>query len=180
MNQTYILIQSVCGGGENLMESLKARTKLEKVLLILSMFGIVSMFVYAIWIWPQLPETIPSHFNLKGEPDGFGGKGSILILPFVGLGIFIWTTFLSQLPDAFNYTNKVTEEQKQQLYINWRICGSWLQTEMIIFFLYGNWKTAQVALGKANGLGVYALSILLIAIFGTIIYYAVRGKRLTR
>jgi uncharacterized membrane protein len=164
--------------GEILMASIKAKTKVEKVLLMLSIFGIVAMFVYVMLIWPQLPETIPQHFNFKGEPDGFGGKGSILVLPFVGLGLFILTTLLSQIPNVFNYPDNVTEEQKQRLYVHWRICLSWLQTQMIYFLLYGVRQTAQVALGKANGLGIYALPIFLFMVLGTIIYFAVRGKRL--
>jgi hypothetical protein len=72
----------------------------------------------------------------------------------------------------------VTEEQKQRLYIHGRICLSWLQTQMIYFSLYGVWRTAQVALGKASGLGIYALPIFLFVVLGTIIYFAVRGKRL--
>jgi uncharacterized membrane protein len=170
----------VCGGGEILMASIKAKTKLEKVLLMLSIFGIVAMFVYVILIWPQLPETIPRHFNFKGEPDGFGGKGSILVLPFVGLGIFILTTLLSQFPNAFNYPYNVTEEQKHRLYVHGRVCLSWLQTQIIYFLLYGVWQTAQVALGKANGLGIYALPIFLFIVLGTTIYFVVRGQRLTR
>jgi uncharacterized membrane protein len=168
----------MCGRGEILMADIKAKTKLEKVLLMLSIFGIVAMFVYVILIWPYLPETIPRHFNFKGEPDGFGGKGFILVLPFTGLGIFILTTLLSQFPDAFNYPDNVTEEQKQRLYIHWRICLSWMQTQMIYFFLYGVWRTAQVAFGKADGLGIYALSIFLVVVLGTTIYFAVRGKRM--
>ncbi|HZG59822.1 MAG TPA: DUF1648 domain-containing protein [Anoxybacillus sp.] len=133
-----------------------------------------------ILIWPQLPETIPRHFNFKGEPDGFGGKGYILVLPFVGLGLFILITLLNQIPNAFNYPDNVIEEQKQQLYVHWRICLSWLQTQIIYFLLYGVWQTAQVALGKASGLGIYALPIFLFIVLGTIIYFAVRGQMLTR
>ncbi|WP_199426794.1 hypothetical protein [Thermaerobacillus caldiproteolyticus] len=100
------------------------------------------------------------------------------MLPFVGLGIFIFTTLLSQIPNAFNYPYNVTEEQKQRLYINWRIYLSWLQTQMIYFFLYGVWRTAQVAFGKVDGLGIYTLPIFLLVVFGTTIYFTVRGKRL--
>lgn len=158
--------------------NIKEKTKLEKVLFTMSILGLIAMFIYVMLIWSELPETIPRHFNFKGEPDGFGGKGFILVLPFTALGIFILTTLLSQIPDAFNYPYNVTEEQKQRLYIHWRICLSWLQTQMIYFFLYGVWRTAQVAFGKADGLGIYALSLFLVVVLGTTIYFAVRGKRM--
>lgn len=88
------------------------KKKIENVLLTLSIIGLSAMFIYVIFIWEHLPDTIPRHFNFKGEPDGFGGKGFILVLPFTGLGIFILTTLLSRIPDAFYYQYNATKEQK--------------------------------------------------------------------
>lgn len=27
------------------------------------------------WVYPALPDVIPTHWNIKGEADGFGPKG---------------------------------------------------------------------------------------------------------
>ncbi|MBU3821205.1 SdpI family protein [Flavobacteriaceae bacterium XHP0103] len=40
-------------------------------------------FLYLAFIWNSLPETIPTHWNIKGEIDGWGKKS-----------ILIWVTFL--------------------------------------------------------------------------------------
>jgi len=36
----------------------------------------------------SLPDEIPNHFNLRGEPDDWSGKGTILLLP--GLAAFMY------------------------------------------------------------------------------------------
>lgn len=38
-------------------------------------------FGYAAYIYPSLPNTIPIHFNIKGEADGFSEKSSIFLGP---------------------------------------------------------------------------------------------------
>lgn len=166
--------------GKTEVFSVEKKKKIENVLLTLSIIGLSAMFIYVIFIWEHLPDTIPRHFNFKGEPDGFGGKGFILVLPFTGLGIFVLTTLLSRIPDAFYYQYNATKEQKKLLYNQGRIYIRLLQAEIVYFFLFGVWRTAQVALGKADGLGVFPLYIFLIVILGTSIYFAFRTNKVLK
>ena len=43
-------------------------------------------FAYAIYLYPSLPESIPTHFNFKGEADAWGGRDSIFLAPGI-LGV---------------------------------------------------------------------------------------------
>lgn len=54
--------------------------------LIIALVLITIPFGYAAYIYPSLPATIPTHFNYKGEADGFGGKDSIFLGPGI-LGV---------------------------------------------------------------------------------------------
>jgi uncharacterized membrane protein len=47
---------------------------------------------YAFYLWPDLPESIPTHFDINGKPDAWGKKGSIFILPLVmgGMSLFVY------------------------------------------------------------------------------------------
>jgi len=51
-------------------------------------------FIYAAYLYPSLPEIIPTHFNIKGEADGFGGKGSIYLGPIIMGVASLFTYFL--------------------------------------------------------------------------------------
>lgn len=55
-------------------------------LLILLPFG------YAAYLWPGLPDTIPTHFGIDGKPDAWGKKQSIFMLPAImgGMSLFVY------------------------------------------------------------------------------------------
>jgi len=52
-------------------------------------FLIILTFITAIYSYPNLPDKIPTHWNSAGQVDNYGGKNSILIIPFVLLGIYL-------------------------------------------------------------------------------------------
>lgn len=54
---------------------------------------VAAPFVYLSTFYASLPATIPTHFNLKGEADGFGSKGMAFFGP-VFIGIVSLFTYL--------------------------------------------------------------------------------------
>ncbi|GAA4962118.1 SdpI family protein [Algibacter aquimarinus] len=40
-------------------------------------------FFYLAYIWSGLPETVPTHWNYKGEIDGWGKKSSLILITFL-------------------------------------------------------------------------------------------------
>ena len=45
---------------------------------------IVSLpFIYLAYIWDNLPNKVPLHFNLKGEIDRYGDKTELLLIPIL-------------------------------------------------------------------------------------------------
>jgi uncharacterized membrane protein len=61
--------------------------------LLIALILIAVPFAYAAYVYPSLPDTIPTHFNIKGEADAYGGKDSIFlgpgILAVVSLFVFL-------------------------------------------------------------------------------------------
>ena len=37
--------------------------------------------------WNDLPDQVAMHFNAKGEPDRFGSKSELFIVPLIGAGL---------------------------------------------------------------------------------------------
>jgi uncharacterized membrane protein len=56
---------------------------MKKYAWILVLAVIAIPFGYAIYLYPQLPDTIPTHFNARGEPDAFGSRNSIYLGPTI-------------------------------------------------------------------------------------------------
>lgn len=40
-------------------------------------------FIYLGYIWSALPETVPTHWNYKGEIDDWGSKNSLILITFL-------------------------------------------------------------------------------------------------
>jgi uncharacterized membrane protein len=68
-------------------------------------------FGYAAYLYPSLPEIIPTHFNIKGEADGFGGKDSIFIGPGILGATGLFTFFLISNIKYFDPKRYKTEDE---------------------------------------------------------------------
>jgi uncharacterized membrane protein len=57
--------------------------------------------LYVISIYSSLPATIPTHFNIKGEADGWGDKSSIwfitLLFPLISVGQYLLLANISKI-----------------------------------------------------------------------------------
>lgn len=50
-------------------------------------------FIYLAYIWNQLPEKVPMHWNIKGEIDRYGEKVELIIIP-IFLPLLVYIIFL--------------------------------------------------------------------------------------
>ena len=66
-------------------------------------------FIYAAYLYPSLPKIIPTHFNIKGEADGFGSKDSIYLGPSI-MGIASLFTYF-----FLTYIKKIDPKRSEQM-----------------------------------------------------------------
>lgn len=50
-------------------------------------------FIYLAYIWNDLPEKVPMHWNINGEVDRFGTKYELLLIPIL-LPLLVYVIFL--------------------------------------------------------------------------------------
>ncbi len=50
-------------------------------------------FIYLAYIWNQLPDKVPMHWNIKGEIDRYGEKMELIIIPIL-LPLLVYIIFL--------------------------------------------------------------------------------------
>jgi uncharacterized membrane protein len=125
--------------------------------------------------YSSLPDTIPSHFNAAGQPDDYGGKGTLWMLPATGLFFFILMTIVEQFPQIYNYPVEITEENAERQYRNAVRLIRLLKTLILIIFSFLSFKTIQTAAGKSSGLGKAFLPVFLLITFGIIIIFIVKS-----
>jgi uncharacterized membrane protein len=139
----------------------------EKFINVLSVLLILNMFLTIIFQWNVLPFTVPIHFNAAGNVDGWGSKGSLCILPMIGLILFVVISVLERFPHIYNYPVMITEKNAPKLYLEARRMLIILNFEMLLLFSYISWGTVQAAYGK-NVISMWTIPLFLIVIFCTI------------
>ena len=82
--------------------------------LLIALLLLAIPFGYAAYIYPSLPETIPTHFNIKGEADAYGGKNSIFLGPCIMAVAGIFVFFV--LSNIKSLDPKRYKEQDDSLY----------------------------------------------------------------
>lgn len=128
--------------------------------------------------YAALPDQIPVHFNLAGEPDGWGSRSSILVLAGIGLVLVVGTALLSRYPRAFNYPREITEENAQRVYRAGEEMMVWVTAACAILFtgLIGVVAFGNVPAIAENGalvVGIYGT----VGVIGTTIAGVVRIMR---
>lgn len=147
------------------------RTEMEKVLEVAALIGLVVSLTLVIKAWTVLPDSIPVHFGPTGQPNSYGNRFVILILPGTSIFFYVLFTVLSSFPHLYNYLWPITEQNAREQYQLARLLVAALKVQFIWLFCYMEWKIIQVALKSASGLGIWFLPIVLILIFGTIGLY---------
>lgn len=85
-------------------------------LVLFSISGVVLIYhlVNLMLFWPEIPERIAIHFTGE-EPDIWGTKNFLLIIPFPALLVWWLIGLLTKHPEKLNYIN-LTEKNREKQY----------------------------------------------------------------
>ncbi len=155
------------------------KTISERLLESLSIVFLVGIYAYIIVIWSEIPDRVPTHFNIAGEPDSWGGKGSVLILPIIATFLFKTMFILSKFPHIHNYPVEVTPENAEDIYIASRKMLVVMNFLLTFFLVIGALEMINVAQGN-EGLGMWYMIGFFVSIFGTMGYYMYRMIKLRK
>ncbi|MFN0035829.1 MAG: DUF1648 domain-containing protein [Saprospiraceae bacterium] len=148
---------------------------LDYALEILAAFALLALLGVAALHYGQLPEQIPAHFGADGRPDGFGSKTAFWILPLLGFAIYVFMTLINRRPERFNYTVNITPENAERQYCMATRLIRTIKAVALVLFAFLVWRTIGVAQGEADGLGVWALPLVLVATLGTAFFYILKS-----
>lgn len=87
-------------------------TSTDRILEMGALATIAIAWMVAVIAYTSMPETIPIHFNIKGEPDGYGSRLTLMILPAIATLTIPPMVLLSRYPHIFNYVVKITPENQ--------------------------------------------------------------------
>ncbi len=88
-------------------------------------------FIYLAYIWKELPEKVPIHWNIKGEIDRFGDKSELLLIPIL-LPLLIYIIFL--IVPKIDPKNKITKMGNKYQHI--KILLTTFMSILALFIIY--------------------------------------------
>lgn len=145
--------------------------ELDKMLTVCTQIVLIVLCILPIYYYNLLPEQIPSHFNLKGEPDSFAPKLIVFLLPFLGICQYFTFRYLYSIPHTYNYPVEITAQNAAIQYkIGTRILRGVLFLIMLLFG-YINIVMIAMGLGKIKSLSIVIVGIFLIILFVWILYH---------
>jgi len=134
---------------------------------------------YLAFNWAALPEVVPIHFGLMGQPDGFAPKPALAMLPFIALFLYVNLTF-AEKSNRFNMPWKITDRNREVLFSMARNLMFTLKLELSALIAYLQIAVVETALKHMDGLGPWFVPVFLGSIFITIGLFFVQGTKVVR
>lgn len=143
-----------------------------------ALFLLIAMWLFAAMKFGSLPDSVPHHFNARGEPDSWGGKGIIFLGPGIALFTYLLLYFVSKSsPDTYNYPVKITEENKEYQYAISRIMLKIINLWTMMLMAYITWAIIAEAGGTRGALNSIILWSLILGIFLITAFYIYLARK---
>ena len=158
-------------------------THTDKVIEIVGWALLIVLIGFSIYAYTQMPDTIPTHFNLEGKPDDYGKKSTIFLLCGVAVGLFALFTFILKSPhhfDKYNYPVKVKPENQARLYaLSARLMRVMLISIVIIFLLISV-EIFLISMSKIESTGIWSVIVILLLALAPVVFYLRRALKLRK
>ena len=107
---------------------------------------IIAPFIYGALIFPQLPSKIPTHFNIEGKADAWGGPSSIFLGPGImgAVSIFVYV-LLSNLK---KFDPKKYDEANDTLYKDFAVLTVAFLSILSLIIIYSSTHADQINVGQ--------------------------------
>lgn len=159
----------------------KIKAPLETLDIIIELINVtllILLVIYTIMNYVELPETIATHFNAKGEADGYGNKLTIWLLPGIALFIYVLMIVINKVPHMHNYMVNITEENALK---NYRLSSRLVRfTNLFCLILFAliTYEIIESAKGNEfNILGIpFLIFTLVIPLLGIVFVYYYQRK----
>lgn len=144
-------------------------TRFQKWMELLSAAVLFFLFSFLVSNWSGLPDRIPSHFDASGLIDGWGSKNSLLLFPVVSLMMYALLTVVLFFPKTWNVPVKLTDENRQRVYIVTRSLLCVLKAVLLLNFTF-----IEISMVKMQPLGAWFIFLIMGGVFATLAGFIIK------
>lgn len=148
----------------------------DKFFEVLALVSVLANFIIIGMNYSSLPDVIPNHFDLNGEPNQYGSKNSLWAVAAVSVFIYMLIGIITLFPESFNYPSQKNDKESQykmgvKLMRSLRAC-------MLLFVALLTYVMIQSAKnGTAKGT-FWIIAVVPAILLGNLIWFAVKWKKI--
>ena len=152
---------------------------------------VASLMVLAFLYWitwsalngaTALPNRIPTHFDISGQPNAWGPPQLLWLLPVIGAGLYLLMTGLGAIRfRSYNLPVRVTQANLPFIQDQTAVMVSWIKCEMLCLFVWIQWSIIRGAREGTFHLSPAILPVFMAAIFATVGWHLailIKGARM--
>lgn len=125
----------------------------------LSLIILLLPFLYIAVIWNQIPEIIPTHFNIEGKPDAYSNKVfGTMLLPFINGVVYLILLFLPRMDPRYNNYSKFNKTYRA------------IRMVVLLFMSFLSIAVVQIAL-KGSVFSVRLISVVAFLMIAALGYF---------
>ena len=129
----------------------------------LSLLAFIGLALLVVTNWPSLPDRVPMHFGITGQPDRYGRRWSFLIMPVVAVALYVT---MSLPGDTIGLLSGEAPSDPDSAFML-----AWMKAIMMMLMCFCVWTIARVARGQARRMNVFVV----LAFIGLIMVPGVTG-----
>ncbi|HWE84790.1 MAG TPA: DUF1648 domain-containing protein [Terracidiphilus sp.] len=133
--------------------------------------ALVAMWALTAWAVAgshPLPARIPTHFDLAGNPNGWGTPGMLWLLPVIATVIVGLMSLVARYPRSFNYPVRVTPVTRPRLEAISLDMIARLCMELAGLMLWIQYAIIQAARSGRNSLSPLIVPIAILVVLATV------------
>jgi len=149
-------------------------SKTDKVVETFSMLLLCAGVLFISLSLPRLPDTIPSHFTMKGDVNGYGSKYILWSGCIIAFVMYVLLFVMERYPRLHK---KYSEKNRQEQYRLTVKLIRYLRLGLMIFFtalIYFMVQSAQLQMIEYS---VYLFPLAMLMIYPVMIYYLIKMGR---
>lgn len=128
---------------------------------IMSLLGLVAMLFYVFYHYPKLPGSIPDHFDFNGNPQTFGDRNQVWIIPIISLFMYAMLPNIMRFRLSYPSQRFLNRVQTQKQFTGRVRLLRYQKMIMIWGLFYISFSLIRFSLHTGNGLGVWFFPVFL-------------------
>jgi uncharacterized membrane protein len=151
-------------------ESLKFNT-IDYIIISLVLFLLIYTWCIIIIAYPNLPETIATHFDGSGNPDNYSSKTAIWLAPSIFTVLCIGFIFSAKYPEQLSFTKKKISEKEKKVHSKKGLFASLLCSSLLLLITHSMIKTSIDKHDNPMFWIIPAVFVLITLFLASIFYY---------